>query len=366
MKFHKILTVIPVLLLLGAGFMLTSCGPAVLMADNAGTVNLETLDFAEYTEIEPVLEGTYLSVTTAETLASSSSSSPRVSPCEAVWFQDELWFLGKTGLNMGLYRLPSREDGAETIDGLLIAEKVAEPPEGAQWSGLQSAGDLLMWEQEAENLPQERLAYSPEEGMVRPPFQGGQVMHWGGSYYVFSGPEINAALERETPDGKYDTVVKLVFRPYEETCLQDGVFAYLHGHEERIIRIDLEASAAKDDVAVKNGRPDGVQCNEDWLVGVTDEGQIFAYSYAAGEGHFVTQIAVDASGVDGADARVWLRSGQLWVLEEYQLAVYDLMDRTVQHITLPGSKYSRWNLDAAGRLAGCDLLDGYIITMIEG
>ena len=58
MKLHMILTGIPVLLLLGAGFMLTSCGPAGLMADNAGTVNLGTLDFAEYTEIEPALEGT--------------------------------------------------------------------------------------------------------------------------------------------------------------------------------------------------------------------------------------------------------------------------------------------------------------------
>lgn len=359
----KLKKVISVLLLLSLTFILTSCGPAAPPSDNVGTVDLRTLDFAEYAEIEPVLEGEYLSVTTTENLASSSSSSPRVSPYEAVWFQDELWFLGKTGLNMALYRLPSGKDGAETIEGLLLAEKVAEPPEGAQWSGLQGVGDLLIWGQKSENLPQERLAYSPEEGIVPPPFENGRVMHWDGSYYAFSGPEIDAVLKRETSDGKCDIVAEKVFRPYEETWLENGVFAYLHGKEDRIIRIDLEKSVAKDAVAVKNGRPDGMQCNGTWLVGVADEGNVFAYSYETGEGHFVTRVSLDSRGMAGADARVWLRGGQLWVLEEYELAVYNLADRTMQQITLPGSKYSRWNLDGEGRLVACDLLDGYIVTL---
>ncbi len=339
-------------IVLSVCMLLCSCSMLEKPPQDVGTVDISQMEFAEYTEIEPTLSGAWL------------DTPEGVRPYEAVWRDNTIYFLGKAKERQGLYAMKASE-GGEILPGE-AAELVAESSEGAQWSGLQSAGDLLIWEQEAENLPQERLAYNPEEGLGKAPFRDGTVMYWNECYYRFYGNPLDAVLERMTQDGDYETVAEKAFQPYEETCLQDGVFAYLASDENRMVRVDLETGAARDAVVVKDDRPDGVQCNEDWLVGVTDEGQIFAYSYETGEGHFVTQIVVDASGMDNADALVWLRGGQLWVLEEYQLAVYDLAERTVQQITLPGSKYSRWNLDAAGRLAGCDLLNGYIVTLTEG
>ena len=48
---------------------------------------------------------------------------------------------------------------------------------------------------------------------------------------------------------------------------------------------------------------------------------------------------------------------------EYEDA--DLEQQSVQHLTLPGTKYSQWCLDGEGRMVGCDQLKGLIVTVAE-
>ena len=357
MKRNAVISMILILCLL-----LCSCGSS---PEDVGTLDFEGMEAVEYEDADLGLKMQYLRVDTLERLASSSLQTPRVIPYEAGWCSGEIFFLGKTGECQGLYSLVLTEDaGALQEENLQFAEAVQLAPEGAQWSGLQCAGDVLLWEQKTESLTQERLALDPEEGMVRPPFQDGRVMYWGGSYYTFGGVNVDATLERMNPEGKYDTVAEGVFRPYDETCIDDGLVAYRAGSEYQILRVDLETEALRDALTITGDYPDGVQCNETWLVGVLEEGEVFVYSYDTGEGHLVTEVAIDSRGMAGAKARVWLRGNRLWILEKYQLAVYDLEQQSVQHLTLPGSKYSQWCLDGEGRMVGCDQLKGLIVTIM--
>ena len=95
----KLKGIVSVLLLLCLMIALTSCGPAGSLSDNVGTVDLETLEFAEYTEIEPVLSGAWL------------ETPEGVCPYEAVWHGADLYFLGKTHDRQGLYAMKASESG---------------------------------------------------------------------------------------------------------------------------------------------------------------------------------------------------------------------------------------------------------------
>lgn len=332
---------------------------------DVGTLDFEGMESVEYKDADLGLKVQYLRVDSLERLLSSSLQAPRVIPYEAVWRRDKIYFLGKTGERQGLYSLVLTEDrGPLQKKNLQFAERMQLAPEGAQWSGLQCAGDMLLWEQKTESLPQERLALDLEEGMVRPPFQEGRVMYWNGSYYKFGGVYVGATLERMTSDGKYDTVDEDICWPHDESWIDAGLLAYRAGYESRIMRLDLEAETYRDALVIKGDYPEGVQCNETWLTGVMDAGEVFVYSYDTDEGHFVTRIETDGQDISRSDAKVLLRGSRLWILEEYQLSVYDLEQQAVQHLTIPESKYSEWNLAGDGRMVGCDLLKGIIITIM--
>ncbi len=333
--------------------------------EDVGTLDFEGMGLVEYEEADLGLKVQLLRVDTLDRLLSSSLLAPRVIPYEAVWCHDKIYFLGKTGERQGLYSLVLTEDrGPLQKKNLQFAERMQLAPEGAQWSGLQCAGDMLLWEQKTESLPQERLALDLEEGMVRPPFQEGRVMYWNGSYYKFGGVYVGATLERMTSDGKYDTVDEDICWPHDESWIDAGLLAYRAGYESRIMRLDLEAETYRDALVIKGDYPEGVQCNETWLTGVLEAGEVFVYSYDTDEGHFVTRIETDGQGISHSKAKVLLRGDRLWILEEYQLSVYDLEQQAVQHLTIPESKYSEWCLDGEGRMVGCDLLKGLIVTIM--
>lgn len=334
-------------------------------AEDVGTLDFEGMESVEYEDADLGLKVQYLRVDSLDRLLSSSLQAPRVIPYEVVWCRDKIYFLGKTGERQGLYSLVLTEDrGPLQKENLQFAESVQLAPEDAQWSGLQCAGDMLLWEQKTESLPQERLALDLEQGMVRPPFQEGRVMYWNGNYYKFGGVNVDAVLERMTSDGKYDTVDEDICWPHDESWIDAGLLAYRAGSEFRIMRFDLEAETYRDALVIKGDYPEGVQCNENWLTGVLEEGEVFVYSYASREGHFLAKIETDGQGISHSKAKVLLRGDRLWILEEYQLSVYDLEQQAVQHLTLPGSQYSGWCLDGEGRMVGCDLLKGIIITIM--
>lgn len=334
--------------------------------EDVGTLDFEGMEFVEYEEGDLGLKAQYLKVDALDRLLSSSLQTPRVIPYEAVWCRDKIYFLGKTGERQGLYSLALTEDGGPVMaENLQFAERMQLASEGVQWSGLQCAGDLLLWEQETESLPPERLALDMEKGMVRPPFQDGRVMYWDGRYYKFGGWYVGAPLERMTSDGKYDTVEEDIYWPHDESWIDDGLLAYRTDYGSRILRFDLETETYRDALVIKGEYPDGVQCNESWLVGVLEEGEVFVYSYDTGEGYFVSKIETDGQGISHSKSKVMLRGSRLWILEKYQLAVYDLEQQSVQHLTLPCSKYSEWCLAGEGRMVGCDLLKGLIVTVAE-
>ena len=335
--------------------------------EDVGTLDLETLRFEEYTESDFGLSIETLIVDTQEGLLSSSYPPPQVKPYESVWVHDKIYFLGELSSAYGLYCLDMNQDtNPLKTDIFLIADKVLTAPKNVHWNDLQCAGNLLIWQEitsDGESTSVNRLAYSPDKGMVHPPFQYGNTMYWNDTYYKFYGNPLDGTLERATPDGDYKTLITNLFFPYEETCLNDGLFAYLKGTEDRIVRFDLEQEKALDALIIRNDRPEGVQCNVSWLIGVTRSGQVFAYSYESNQGHFITQIDAGDWGIHGSSTKVILRGPKLWVLKEEKVEVYDLDEKVMQKLTIPESNYSNCKLDGEGQMTTCDLSADRIVII---